>query len=197
MPPTPLLSRCARLEYSTTPTSRCQNDALPDSCFCEDHQPGKPAGVQTDLDLPTDRIFVPPLDVQVGGNHYKNMAIQPVEFCEVNNLPYCLANIVKYVVRHENKHGRQDLEKAMHYCDLGASMYEKTSRFWKRIFDLIAGDRNDEWAIIPAVFIQANGITGHAAQAILHACSVFGKDGMLGYLRAKASIAELVKENYR
>ena len=57
------------------------------------------------------------LDVQIGGNHYKNAAIQPVEFIVANNIPYREANVIKYVFRHASKNGKQDLLKARHYID--------------------------------------------------------------------------------
>lgn len=59
-----------------------------------------------------------PLDVQIGGNHYKDMAIQPIEFTLKNNLNFCQGNIIKYVCRYKSKNGIQDLEKAKHYIDL-------------------------------------------------------------------------------
>lgn len=59
-----------------------------------------------------------PLDVQVGGSHYKNYKIQPVEFAMANSLNLCQANIVKYVVRYKEKGGLGDLLKAKHYIDL-------------------------------------------------------------------------------
>jgi len=66
------------------------------------------------------------LDVQVGGNHYKNMVIQPVEYALKNNLNYCQGNVVKYVSRYKNKDGKKDLLKARHYIDLLIQMeYEK------------------------------------------------------------------------
>ena len=52
------------------------------------------------------------LDVQVGGSHYKDMAIQPAEYCEYNNIPALESAVIKYVSRHQNKNGVQDLEKA-------------------------------------------------------------------------------------
>ncbi len=58
------------------------------------------------------------LDVQVGGNHYKKCKIQPVEYCIKNGLGTCESAVVKYVTRHKDKNGRQDLEKAKHYLDL-------------------------------------------------------------------------------
>jgi hypothetical protein len=59
-----------------------------------------------------------PLDVQEGGDHYKNYKIQPVEFAMVNGLDLCQANVVKYVVRFRDKNGIEDLKKARHYIDL-------------------------------------------------------------------------------
>ena len=58
------------------------------------------------------------LDTQVGGSHYKNMTIQPVEFIERNNLGFCVGNIIKYVCRYKDKNGIEDLKKARHYVDL-------------------------------------------------------------------------------
>ena len=54
------------------------------------------------------------LDVQVGGGHYKDMPIQPLEFCQKNKLPFCESNVVKYVCRHRAKGGKQDILKAIH-----------------------------------------------------------------------------------
>ena len=65
-----------------------------------------------------------PLDRQVGGNHYRDMAIQPVEFIVANNIPYREANVIKYTCRHAKKNGKQDLLKARHYIDMLISEYE-------------------------------------------------------------------------
>jgi len=59
-----------------------------------------------------------PSKIQVGGNHYNTMKIQPIEFIYENNIPYMEANVIKYVCRHKSKNGLQDLEKAKHYIDL-------------------------------------------------------------------------------
>lgn len=58
------------------------------------------------------------LDVQVGGQHYKQFPIQPIEFTVKNGLGFCEGNIIKYVARHKHKNGKQDLLKAKHYIDL-------------------------------------------------------------------------------
>jgi hypothetical protein len=58
------------------------------------------------------------LSKQEGGNHYKGCKIQPVEYIHVNNIPYLEGNIIKYVTRHRNKNGKQDILKAIHYLEL-------------------------------------------------------------------------------
>jgi hypothetical protein len=55
---------------------------------------------------------------QIGGNHYKDMKIQPIEYILGNNLNYCEANVVKYISRWKSKGGIEDLRKAKHYIDL-------------------------------------------------------------------------------
>ena len=55
---------------------------------------------------------------QIGGNHYKKYAIQPIEFIEKNNIPYIEGNVIKYLVRWREKNGVQDLDKAIHYIEL-------------------------------------------------------------------------------
>lgn len=58
------------------------------------------------------------LETQIGGNHYKSQAIQPVEYIHANNIGYFEGNVIKYVTRWKNKNGVQDLEKAKHYLEL-------------------------------------------------------------------------------
>ena len=59
-----------------------------------------------------------PLDIQVGGTHYKDAGNQPIEYIQANKLNFCEGNAVKYITRHRIKGGRQDLEKAIHYLQL-------------------------------------------------------------------------------
>ena len=61
-----------------------------------------------------------PLAVQQSGNHYKNGEIQPIEYSERNNLSMCQGNIVKYISRHKEKNGVDDLAKVVHYALLEA-----------------------------------------------------------------------------
>jgi len=58
------------------------------------------------------------IDVQEGGSHYKKCTIQPVEFIFANDIPFIEGNIIKYITRHRDKNGIEDLKKAKHYIDL-------------------------------------------------------------------------------
>lgn len=58
------------------------------------------------------------LDKQVSGSHYKDLAIQPIQFIHANNIPFMEANVIKYICRHKTKNGLADLQKAKHYIEL-------------------------------------------------------------------------------
>ena len=55
---------------------------------------------------------------QVGGKHYLKYKIQPSKFVVENKLLYPVGNVIKYVLRHQDKGGKQDLEKAKHFIDM-------------------------------------------------------------------------------
>jgi len=66
---------------------------------------------------------------QVGGNHYKNLKIQPVDYIVANNLTFLEGNSIKYVTRarHKNK-GRnviEDYEKGIHCLQLAIEKYKE------------------------------------------------------------------------
>ena len=58
------------------------------------------------------------LDVQIGGDHYKKLKIQPMEYSMANGLDACQHTIIKYVTRFRDKGGIGDLEKAKHTIDM-------------------------------------------------------------------------------
>ena len=58
------------------------------------------------------------IEIQVGGNHYKDMKIQPVQYIQANNLGFCEGSVIKYVSRFKSKGGVEDLRKAKHFIDL-------------------------------------------------------------------------------
>ena len=51
---------------------------------------------------------------QVGGDHYRKLAIQPAEFIEKNHIPFLDGCVIKRMCRHEAKAGVEDLRKAIH-----------------------------------------------------------------------------------
>ena len=57
-------------------------------------------------------------DKQIGGSHYKDMAMQPSEFINKNKLQFAEGNAIKYICRHAHKGEVEDLEKAKHYIDM-------------------------------------------------------------------------------
>lgn len=61
---------------------------------------------------------------QVGGEHYKTLSIQPGEYIRKNGIGWYEGNAVKYITRHKQKGGRQDIEKAIHYLELVLEEYE-------------------------------------------------------------------------
>ena len=57
------------------------------------------------------------LEKQVGGKHYK-MAVEPAYFINENRLLFCEGNAIKYICRHQNKNGAEDIKKAIHYLEM-------------------------------------------------------------------------------
>lgn len=58
------------------------------------------------------------LNEQVGGEHYKKYAIQPAEYCQRNKLNSLESSIIRYATRHQDKNGREDIEKIIHCAKL-------------------------------------------------------------------------------
>jgi hypothetical protein len=55
---------------------------------------------------------------QVGGSHYKKYNIQPSRFINDNKILFAEGNAIKYICRHQDKGGQQDLLKAIHYIQM-------------------------------------------------------------------------------
>lgn len=60
------------------------------------------------------------LGKQIGGNHYRDGGIQPVQFIEANGLGFLEGCAIKRLTRHNRAggKGRQDIEKAIHELQL-------------------------------------------------------------------------------
>ena len=80
---------------------------------------------------------------QVGGDHYKSMVIQPSEFINKNNIPFAEGNAIKYLCRHKQKGQKQDLEKAIHYCQMAIDRdYPKEEKKEKK------EEKDNSWGMI-------------------------------------------------
>lgn len=54
---------------------------------------------------------------QVGGDHYRQRAVQPWDYIAANGIGFFEGNVIKYVSRWQDKGGVEDLHKARHYLD--------------------------------------------------------------------------------
>ena len=74
------------------------------------------------LEEEEEEINIKASETQIGGNHYSEMAIQPIEYIMANKLSFPVGNVVKYVSRYDKKNNSidlqiQDLEKAKQNID--------------------------------------------------------------------------------
>lgn len=75
-------------------------------------------------------IVSPALNEQVGGNHYRTLPIQPVEYIHANGLGFFEGVVLKYISRWNRDGGKglEDLEKAQHYLELLIELEQKQNR---------------------------------------------------------------------
>ena len=95
-----------------------------DSASCPDDDSYCPPPVRLDQLVRAERTVKPgrsegdALDVQIGGDHYKTLKIQPVEFIEANGIPFLEGCVIKRMCRHGSKAKAEDLRKAIHEIKL-------------------------------------------------------------------------------
>lgn len=61
---------------------------------------------------------LPALATQEGGDHYKALAIQPIEYIHKNGIGFAEGCAIKYLTRWRSKGGVGDLMKARHFIDM-------------------------------------------------------------------------------
>lgn len=66
----------------------------------------------------------PALDEQVGGDHYRKMKIQPLEFSMGNGLNACQHTAIKYIVRKKGDRV-EDIDKAIHTLRIYRDMIQR------------------------------------------------------------------------
>ena len=57
-------------------------------------------------------------DKQHGGSHYQKYKIQPSKFVVENELLYPEGCAIKYIIRHRDKNGKEDILKAIHFLEM-------------------------------------------------------------------------------
>lgn len=60
---------------------------------------------------------------QEGGDHYKRMKIQPIDFAEQNQMTGMETEALKHLCRHRFKDGLKDVKKLIHYAQMLALHY--------------------------------------------------------------------------
>ena len=64
-------------------------------------------------------------DIQIGGNHYKDMVMQPIELITALRCSFIQGCIIKYISRYRAKNGVQDIKKCIHYAQLAIQLGDK------------------------------------------------------------------------
>jgi len=58
------------------------------------------------------------LDTQVGGDHYKQLKIEPTVYCQTNGFRHGESSAIKYISRYHVKRNPIDLDKAIHFFQI-------------------------------------------------------------------------------
>lgn len=96
------------------------------------HESDSQAWIQAAINLSGGRLSPPICDrkayndktpeslktIQHGGRHYKDLAIQPAEYCHRNKFQFCESEAIKYLSRFRSKKGAEDLKKAIHFAQM-------------------------------------------------------------------------------
>ena len=98
------------------------------------------------------------LNIQVGGNHYKGLVYQPVQFSVDMCLNFIQGNIVKYVSRYKNKNGNEDLKKVLHYAQLGVELNPTNFCPFHKVDEKVGE------------FVEKNGLDNVVGEMITAAC---------------------------
>ena len=120
------------------------------------------------------------LKTQVGGTHYNVLVQQPIELIIMLNMDFIQGNIVKYISRSKGNK-LQDLEKALHYCQLGFDFPEYSNKS-----DRHCGDSyNAKNKIIN--YVEQNNLSDKHRSIIYYTWE-------FDYKKVKILIKELIKE---
>ena len=135
------------------------------------------------------------LERQIGGNHYKGFAIQPVEYSHFNQLSFLVGCVIKRIARYNQPTGKgqQDLEKALHEIDLllqlNDEMYDEPNAYLSSAVSL---------KINPFQFCFANHFN-EWQRDIVHRVTLYNRiegEGTDDLMEAKRTIMRLMQIAY-
>lgn len=109
------------------------------------------------------------LDVQIGGNHYKRLGIQPVPFWQANMMGASEGACIKYATRWKDKEGVKDLRKGRHFIELilEDETYIAQCQLLRSV--LTPHMRNRLFNVMgPTEYIQANNLCREEAGVVRH-----------------------------
>ena len=84
-------------------------------------------------------------DKQIGGKHYQNFSIQPSKFVIENKLLFPEGCAIKYICRHQNKGGKEDLLKAIHFIEM---IIERDYPPEEKSIEVKPTDKPNSWGIL-------------------------------------------------
>tara|TARA_R100001082_G_C4342412_1_gene150751 strand:- start:246 stop:515 length:270 start_codon:yes stop_codon:yes gene_type:complete len=84
-------------------------------------------------------------DKQIGGKHYQNFSIQPSKFVIENKLLFPEGCAIKYICRHQNKGGKEDLLKAIHFIEM---IIERDYPPEEKSKEIKPTDKPNSWGIL-------------------------------------------------
>ncbi|CAB4183322.1 SaV-like [uncultured Caudovirales phage] len=105
-----------------------------------------------------------PLDKQVGGDHYKKMKIQPMEYIVANDIGFAEGTAIAYLSRWKSKGGIEDLKKARHTIELLIELEEG------KVEDVVM-QGNFAWGVDPGAAEgdrTSLGLHPHGPEALSH-----------------------------
>ncbi|GEM_PF-5935001 len=113
-----------------------------------------------------------PLETQVGGNHYKNFAIQPIEYIHHNDIGFVAGCVIKRVCRYNQPTGKgaEDMRKVMHELDILIDQVNMGYPSYAHFLD------RHSLPTTPANFCWVNGFEGDQA-AIIHLVTLYNLSG--------------------
>lgn len=123
------------------------------------------------------------LKVQIAGSHYSKLKIQPMEFSMANGWDACSHTVLKYVTRHQDKNGRQDLEKALHCADMRLALLDLGAKPVREVIEM-------------PDYIVANALPPEEAAALTALARVVWENSTRAYLELKAAIEHLITVRY-